>query len=203
MVNNPIIKSLLRWCLPRYAVVALVSVLASGATVAPATMTLRLDLPQVVAAADRAFVGRVLSVHSDRDPAGLPSTWVTFAVDQVIKGSAGSTLTMKQFGAATPLSDGSTMRLPGLPTYVPGEEMVIFLSGESAAGFCSPIGLMQGKFPISRRAGQATVTATIENLGVLQSMHSVQTSGTPLAAEISLQDFLDHVGQLVAAGGRP
>ena len=184
--------------LPRLGLYAMVGVLASGATAALATMTIRLDLPQIVAAADRAFVGRVVSVHVDRDQSGLPSTWVTFAVDQVIKGTVGSGLTMKQFGAATPLSDGSMLHLPGLPTYAAGDEMVIFLSGESAAGFCSPIGLAQGKFPIVRRAGHAMVAATVENLGVLQSMRRLQGPLAPRAGEITLNEFLDHVAQLVA-----
>lgn len=179
-----------------------VGVLAYGTTTALATMTMRLDLPQIVSAADRAFVGRVVSVHSDRDTSGLPSTWVTFAVDQVIKGQVGSALTMKQFGTATALSDGSMMQLPGLPSYTPGEEMVIFLSGESEAGFCSPIGLAQGKFPIVRRAGHAMVAATSENLGALQSMRRLQTTRTPPAGEVTLNDFLDSIAQLVAAPAR-
>lgn len=183
--------------IPRPAFFAVVSVLALGATTALATMTMRLDLRQIVAAADRAFVGRVVSVHADRDPSGLPSTWVSFAVDQVIKGKIGSGLTMKQLGTTTPLDDGSMLHLPGLPTYAPGEEMVIFLSGESEAGFCSPIGLAQGKFPIVRRAGRAMVATTAENLGVLQSMRRRQASGASVAGEIALNDFLDDVARLV------
>jgi len=195
----PSTDRLLKRCGTRLGLSAIIGGLACGATAALATMTVRLDLPQVVSAAERAFVGRVVSVRSERDQAGLPSTWVTFAVDQVIKGHIGSELTMKQFGTATPLSDGSVIRLPGLPSYVPGEEMVIFLSAESEAGFCSPIGLAQGKFPIMRKGGgPATVTATVENLGVLQSMRSLQAPRTPLATEITLNDFLDHVAQLVA-----
>src|SRR5207253_2405678 len=127
----------------------------------------------------------------------LPSTWVTFAVDQIIKGKVPSGLTIKQFGSATPLSDGSILNLPGLPAYAPGDEMVLFLSGESAAGFCSPIGLAQGKFPIVRRAGHAMMATTVENLGVLESMHRLQAPRAA-AGEITLNDFLDQVAHLVA-----
>jgi len=179
-------------------VVAMVGVLASGVTAALATMTMQLDLAQIVAAADRAFVGRVVSVHADRDQAGLPSTWVTFAVDQVIKGTVGGTLTIKQFGTATRLSDGSLLRLPGLPTYATGDEMVVFLSGESEAGFSSPIGLAQGKFPIVRHAGHAMVAATAENVRTLRALRRLQTPSPQATGEIPLNDFLDHVAQLVA-----
>jgi len=166
-------------------------------------MTMRLDLAQLVAATDRAFVGRVVSVRSGRDTAGLPSTWVTFAVDQVIKGKIGGELTMKQFGTMTPLSDGSMVRLPGLPSYTPGEEMVVFLSGESDGGFCSPIGLAQGKFPIVRRGGEATVRATVENIGILQSVHRLQTTRAQFTGDVTLNDFLDQVAPLVAEPARP
>lgn len=178
-------------------------VLAWGATAARATMTVRLDLPQIVAAADRAFVGRVVSVHSDRDQAGLPSTWVTFAVDQVIKGTVGSGLTIKQFGTTTPLSDGKIVHFAGLPTYTSGEEMVIFLSGESTAGFCSPIGLAQGKFPIVRRAGHAMMVGTAENLGVLHSMRRLQPTRTQLSGEIPLNTFLEQVAEILTQQGHP
>ena len=187
-----------RSSLIRLGLVSLAALLLSGATAALATMTMRLDLPHIVAAADRAFVGRVVSVHADRDAAGLPSTWITFAVDHVIKGTVGGTLTIKQFGTTAPLSDGSVLRLPGLPTYAPGDEMILFLSGESTAGFSSPIGLAQGKFPIVRRAGHAMVAATVETVGTLQSMRSLRTARAPAAGAITLNEFLDHVAQLVA-----
>lgn len=183
--------------------VAIVGALTVRATAASATMTMQLNLAQIVAAADRAFVGRVVAVHSDRDRAGIPSTWVTFAVDQVVKGTVGGELTMKQFGTATPLDDGSLLRLPGLPTYTIGEEMVVFLSGESEAGFSSPIGLAQGKFPIVRHAGHAMVAATAENARTLRTLRRFAKPGPQAAAEIPLNDFLDQIGQIIAQSAQP
>jgi len=184
--------------------VAIVGALTVSVTAASATMTMQLELAQIVAAADRAFVGRVVSVHSDRDRAGIPSTWVTFAVDQVMKWTVGSELTIKQFGTATRLDDGSLLRLPGLPTYAIGDEMVVFLRGESEAGFSSPIGLAQGKFPIVRHAGDAMVAATAENAKALRTLRRfAKPSPHAGAIEIPLNEFLDQIGQLVAQSAQP
>jgi hypothetical protein len=202
MTRMPRVGRLRPLGLTRRAALALIAALVCGATAARGVMTLRLNLAQMVSTADRAFAGRVVSVHSGRDTSGLPSTWVTFAVDQVIKGTVGSEVTMKQFGTLTPLSDGSVLRLPGLPAFARGEEMVVFLSGESDAGFSSPIGMAQGKFPILRRGGQATVRATAENVGVLQSVQRLATPHAPLTGEITLRDFLDRAAQLVAEQAR-
>ncbi len=164
-------------------------------------MTIRLSLEQVVSAADRAFVGRVVAVRSGRDRAGLPSTWVTFSVMEAIKGVRGSKVTIKQIGAAEPLSDGSVYRIPGVPSYKPGDEMVLFLAGKSPAGFSSPIGLSQGKFPIVHRDGHAFVTATLESAGAVSGALRAQTSTPIQSADAELDQFLTVVLRLVADNG--
>jgi len=78
---------------------------------------------------------------------------------------------------------------------------VVFLSGESEAGFSSPIGLAQGKFPIIRHAGHAMVAATAENARALRSVRRLDKP-PPTTAEIPLNDFLDQIAQLVAQSNR-
>ena len=162
-------------------------------------MTMRLDLAQIVTAADRAFAGRVVAVHSGRDTAGTPATWVTFAVDTPLKGRLGNEITIKQIGASEPLSDGTTLRLPGVPSYKIGDELVLFLAGDSEAGFTSPIGLEQGKYPIVRRGGSSWVIPTAENAGALSAP---RYDAHALPAALPLDDFLAVVTHLVAEAKR-
>lgn len=161
-------------------------------------MSVRLSLAQVVTAADRAFVGRVVTVESGRDAAGIPSTRVTFAVSEAISGNVGSEVTIKQVGVSAPLADGTVFHPAGVPTYQVGDEIVVFLSGESAAGFCSPIGFGQGKFDIVHRDGRAVVTANIENAGALQPLQPRRRSSAGHAVEADLDQFLILVHRLAA-----
>jgi len=190
------VKRRVRRCVA--VVLALTGLASCGlpAVRAAATMTVRLSLAQVVSSADRAFVGRVVSVDSGRDAAGVPSTRVTFAVSEAINGNVGSEVTIKQFGVSEPLPDGTIFHPAGVPAYRVGEEMVLFLSGQSAAGFCSPIGLGQGKFDIVRRDGHAFVTATIENAGTLRPLQRRRGSATTQPIEAELDQFLNLVHRL-------
>jgi len=179
-------------------VTLLLACLAGLRTPADAIMTMRLSLEQITANSDRAFVGRVVGVHSGRDSAGVPSTWVTFAVTQPLAGRVGSEVTIKQFGATEALADGTAVHFPGVPTYRPGDELVLFLSGESDAGFCAPIGLGQGTFPIAHRNGRTVVTATTENVGALGQARAAQPRGARMPSETDLDDFLGVVRSLIA-----
>jgi len=146
--------------------------IALAATVVPApatTLVRRLPLEQVAAEAARVVHATVIDVHSDRDEWGAPATWITFDVARTLKGSVARQLTIKQFGTAAPLDDGSLARIPGLPRYTVGEEVVLFLRGDSARGFTSPVGLGQGVYRVvhrgARRAVQSDLAGKEEDLG--------------------------------------
>ena len=181
------------------AVSAALGLICLGPTGAAATMTMRLSLAQIVGAADRAFVGRVESVHCGRDESGLPSTWIPFPVREPILGRVGSSVTIKQVGVSEPLADGTTFHLAGVPAYKTGEEVVLFLSGESQEEFSSPIALGQGKFRIVHRGGRALVSATVENAGTIGALHSAQRSVARQSVEADLDQFLSLVHSLVPA----
>jgi hypothetical protein len=137
--------------------------LLAGARAAVATMVLPLDLDAMTAAADRVFVGRVVTVRSGRDDHGLPVTWTTFTVEDALKGAPPKTLEIKQLGVDRPLADGGVFRIPALPTYRVGEEVVLFLHPDSRQGFTSPVGLGQGRFRVRRDGGSAVVENDVGN----------------------------------------
>ena len=58
---------------------------------------------------------------------------------------------------AEPPPDGTVARVPGLPRYGVGEEVVLFLRGESGRGFTSPVGLGQGVYRVTRVHGRPFV----------------------------------------------
>jgi len=144
---------------------AVLAALPAGAT----TLLRRVPLELAAAEAVRIVHATVVDVHSDRDEWGAPATWVTLDVARTLKGAVPRHLTIKQFGTAAPLGDGSLTRIPGLPRYAVGEELVLFLRGDSARGFTSPVGLGQGVYRVVRRGGRRTVRGDLsgkeEDLG--------------------------------------
>ena len=162
------------------ALVLLLGAVPAGAT----TMVKRMALDEVTTKAVRIVHGTVTSIRSDRDESGMPATWITLEVSRTLKGRAVKEFTFKQAGVAEPLPDGTITRIPGMPRYTVGEEVVIFLHGESARGFTSPVGLGQGMFRVNRGHGAAAHAEVKSDLGA--------------GGKVDLDQFLSAVSTLVA-----
>lgn len=149
--------------------------------VAPARATMlvrRMALETIAAKAARIVHGRVIEVAAGRDVSGVPATWITLDVDRPVKGARAGRLTIKQLGTADPLPDGAIAAVAGLPRYRPGEEVVVFLRGESGRGFTSPVGMGQGVFRVRAVQGRRAVRSDLGH------------------ADEDLERFLDRVGKL-------
>jgi hypothetical protein len=116
-----------------------------------------MPLAEVARAATRIVHAKVVGVRAGRDESGLPATWVTVKVARTLKGLRARRLTLKQYGVATPLADGTITGPAGLPRYRTGEEIVLFLRAESRLGFTSPVGFAQGKYRVRRERGRRRV----------------------------------------------
>lgn len=112
-----------------------------------ATTVLKVPLEQMARDADlvvRGTVAGVASGRGSRDPAAL-ETRVTIRVKSVLKGHATApSLTVHLPGG----TDGKrTVRIPGMPGFRNGEEVVLFL--EQVPGGWIPAGLSEGKFSVT------------------------------------------------------
>lgn len=149
-------RRLALWTVWSAATIA-VAVAPAGAT----TMLRRLPLEVIAARAARIVHGRVITVASGRDVSGLPATWITLDVERPVKGVRAGRLTIKQFGSAEPLPDGALAAVAGVPRYQLGEEVVVFLRGESGRGFTSPVGLGQGVYRVRATRGRRAVRSDV------------------------------------------
>lgn len=113
-----------------------------------ATSVRTVNLAEMVGAANRVFRGRCVVVKpSQQQVMGLPVTEYTFQVTEGVKGvKTGQTVVFRQVRT----SRGRLPGLKGVPSYRSGEEVLIFLAGDSRAGLTSPIGLGQGVFRLQR-----------------------------------------------------
>ena len=141
----------------------------------------RINLFEMVRAADRIFWGRCLQAEPGREPStGLPVTTYTFEVLRGLKGAqAEESIRFRQ------LSGGPVGDIRGLPEFSPGQEILLFLYPDSRLGLTSPVGLAQGMFRVGkggRRGGQAVLNR-VGNANLLHRASSSQIRGSTLSAE--------------------
>ena len=133
------------------------------------------DLEEMAALSDRVFRGRCLSTRQIEHSSGLPVVEYTFQVLQGIKGATeGEEMIFRQLGGTG--SGGFVMA--GLPSYVPGQDVLLFLNADSRIGLTSPVGLSQGVFRVHRdSAGEWLAVNGLDNLNLIhqgaQKLHSM------------------------------
>jgi len=130
------------------------------------TVARELTLDETVRGADRIVHATVTNVRTGRDASGLAATWVTFDVDKAVKGESGRRLTIKQFGNSDASSTTPIGRIPDLPMYSVGEEVVVFLRRESARGFTSPVGLETGIYHVRTEHGRRIAGRGADRSGI-------------------------------------
>lgn len=135
---------------------------------ASAFLMLQLTLPQMTALSEKVFIGKCFSIRKSQDRDGQPIQWVTFAVEEMLKGEPADQITFKQLGDS---SSQDNVIIAGehvhVPRYVEGEEAIIFLSEEGNNHFTAPVGLYQGKFQITTsKTGEKLVLNGMNNQGL-------------------------------------
>ena len=151
-----------------------VCVVLSAVTVTTAAQAMKVravELDDMVAQADRIFVGTCVEARSEMDVKhGIVSTLYAFTVSRPIKGNLGLTLTFRQYGGQ--VAKRRTV-VHGLPAYAPGQEVVLFLHPDSDWGLTSPVGIFQGCY--------AVITEGDGRRVVLNSPYAQHLSGEELS----------------------
>ncbi len=147
-----------------------------------ATSVRLVNLAEMTEAADRVFRGRCVSVKKLADPAGgFPAVEFRFEVLEAVKGTEkGQTVVFRQVQTARRGAGG----IPGIPEYRKGEDLLIFLAGDSRIGLTSPIGLGQGAFRL-REGGDGDLEALneIENRNLTVGLESAKAASMGLSSE--------------------
>ncbi len=138
------------------------------------------NLPEMMQVSTRIFRGRCLSAKTlQESPIGLPVVEYTFQITQGIKGVAtGETLTFRQVQA----SRGGLRGLPGVPSYQKGDDLVLFLAGESEVGLTSPVGLGQGRFALKETPQGVMAVNEVRNKNLTMGLDSEKASSIGLSA---------------------
>src|SRR5262245_51412899 len=156
----------------RFIVVTILSILLlSYPATSHAARTRPVNLEAMTQRADRIVSGRCVRVQVARDrDLGQVVTYVTFALHRLEKGDIRGSLTIKVLGD----QDEESLRTPpmdGVPTFRKGEEVVLFLYGNSRHGLTSPVGFGQGKFTLVKdKRGRSLALNQFANEGLFRGL---------------------------------
>ena len=170
-----------------------------------------LNLEQMAQRADRILSGRCVGVRVTRDDEiGQTVTYVTLAVQRSVKGDAHGTVTIKLLGDQdADIEPGRSTE--GIPRFSRGEDVVLFLYGDSRRGLTSPVGFGQGKFSVRKdKNGREFAINGFANDGLFRGL-TPQGEGRlarPVAelkrrATIPTEDLLDIAQRLAAPPESP
>jgi hypothetical protein len=173
--------------------------LAALAGPAQAASVRPLTLDQLIDQSTTVIEATAVANRSERDEkTGYIVTYTTFAVKDVLKGTAEKTHVIKQIGGVL-LAEGMGFKVSGIPKFTEGQDYVVFLAGVSTIGFSSPIGLGQGSFRVDRDTqGMAKVsngrdfrsmTAGTDNLVMPPVMAKSLATATVPVNQMALDDF--------------
>jgi hypothetical protein len=160
--------------------------LLGAAPVAASSGDPPVDLEAMARRAGVIIAGRVVRVCPGTHPRypRLGVTFVTVHVAEALKGAEPGDFTFMQIGHAAdalpPLGSARTFLIPDLPTYRPGEELLLFLYPATQTGLTSPVDGRRGKWPLER--GSRDGTRRVAGMRLSPSPGHPPGGGTPLAA---------------------
>lgn len=169
-----------------------------------------MNLEEMSAAAERIVAG----VCTAREEGELPVspggprvgyTQYTFRVTEAIKGNMGETLTIRQVRlggrprtGAAPTNGGAGRGIPlnplPLPEYQPGQEVLLFLGGDSSLGLTSPVAMELAVFDIEAPAGEKVLRHRFANRWLFHNMSAsrLEASRGLSRAEMELFPLKEH-----------
>jgi hypothetical protein len=181
-------KTLTSFIAATFAAIALHN--AQATTVVPPSFDELVEQAQVI------FQGTVTETQSQWAGEGGSRrivTYVTFKVDEAIKGDAGATYTIRMLGGTV---DGQTMEVTDSPKFKVGDRDIVFVENNGSQ-FIPLVGIMHGRFHVERDnvTGADTVVTNsgrtvsdVQSLGREDAGHASKAAATnaierPLDAE--------------------
>lgn len=153
-----------------------------------------LDVPAMVEYADLVVEGRVQSATPRVSAGGRIETEYLLSVDRTYWGEDAGTRSITIPGGVLP--NGRGMLVPGMPRLVPGEDVLLLLSGPGATGVRVPVGLAQGKFRLV--AGPEGTRLAVREQGSLSLVNGGSAS-VRHADSLAVMAYADLVAELESA----
>ena len=155
-----------------------------------ATTVIPPNFDQLVSRAQVIFEGEVTGLQSQWIGEGAEHrivTFVTFKVDDSLKGDAGATYTMRMLGGTV---DGETMAVTDAPKFKVGDHDLLFIENNGRQ-FIPLVGIHHGRFRIQKdQAGRDTLlTGEGQPLADVNQLGADEEAVAKNKAALSLPDF--------------
>ncbi len=126
-----------------------------------ATTVVKLDFGQLSRMAANVVAGKIVSVATDVDP---ETGYIYSNVEIALSKSSTSSLMAKTFSFRMVGGEvgGKRLYIAGMPRFEQGQEVVLFLAGQTATSLTPTVGLWQGIFYVERDAASGT-TAIVDH----------------------------------------
>lgn len=161
---------------------------------ARATTVIPPDFDHLLTRAQVIFEGEVTGVQSQWIGEGSEHrivTFVTFKVDDCLKGDAGTSYTMRMLGGTV---DGETMEVTDAPKFAVGDHDLLFVENNGSQ-FIPLVGIRHGRFRIHQQQnGDQTLSTgedeTLTDVGQLGSNEKAMSVGHQ---PLTLKDFKERI----------
>jgi len=161
--------------------------LAVAVTGARATTVIPPTFDQLVSEAEVIFQGTVTDVNSQWVGEGADRhimTYVTFKVDDALKGAPGNTYTIRMLGGTV---GDETMEISDTPRFKIGNRDILFVE-HNGSQFVPLVGIMHGRFHVQKDSAGRDVVATdngapLANAAKLGMDEKAAGDGQPLLTE--------------------
>lgn len=165
-------------------------VLFSLGFVANATTVIPPKFDELVSRAEVIFEGEVTGLQSQWIGEGAQHrivTFVTFKVDQALKGNAGTSYSIRMLGGTV---DGRTMEVTDAPKFKVGDRSILFVENNGRQ-FIPLVGIQHGRFRVQKdQAGRDTLlTGAGQPLADVNQLGADESTVAKTKSALSLNDF--------------
>ncbi len=153
-------------------------------SVAQATTVIPPTFDQLVDRAEVIFQGTVTGVSSQWTGEGSQRhivTFVTFKVDESIKGEAGATYTMRMLGGTV---GDQTMEVTDSPKFAAGDRDILFVENNGRQ-FVPLVGIMYGRFHVQQENGTGREIVATEHGAPVSDLAAMGREDAPAASKSS------------------
>lgn len=162
--------------------------------VAQATTVIPPNFDELVSRAQIIFEGEVTGLQSQWIGEGAEHrivTFVTFKVDDTLKGNPGATYSIRMLGGTV---DGQTMEVTDAPKFKVGDHDVLFVENNGSQ-FIPLVGIQHGRFRVQKdQTGRNTlVTGAGQPLADVSQLGGNEAAVARTKAALSLDDFKSFV----------
>ncbi len=165
-------------------------VLFSLGFIATATTVIPPSFDELVSRADVIFDGEVTGLESQWIGEGSEHrivTYVTFKVNQALKGDPGATYSMRMLGGTV---DGRTMEVSDAPKFKVGDRDILFVE-HNGSQFIPLVGIQHGRFRVQKNQNGRDTLLTGEGqpLADVNQLGADEQAVAHTKAALSLDDF--------------